>query len=655
MRRWFLVAAAAAACGRSATLGSSDVGSRVNVSVAVSGPGAIRGAGLSGDCRTSCSFSVAAGSTVHLSAAADGSATFAGWSGPCSGTASCDVVANADLSIGATFTANAVTHKVQVSVVGAGAVHSTPAGLDCVQSCAASIADGTSLTLVATPAAGWQFVGFSGDCTGATCALTVASDAQVIATFAQSVATLSVQMTGSGAVVSTPAGIDCPRICSATFAAATSVSLTATPAAGFTFSGFSGACSGPLCPLVLSGDSNVQAAFTAVPTHRLTVALSGTGKGSVTSDPAGIDCPDTCTATFQEGTAVTLTATPDPMSRLTLWAGACTSSPCAVKLQADSAAVAQFDNRRYVVLDLGTIPGGWWSGAAGISPNGNYVSGNAGGAGDLFFWDGNMVALGVTAYGTAGGVNDFGTMTGSYQANPQSGALQAFRYDRGQTLSLLATLGGPSSWAYAINASGVVAGWSTRADGMPRAAVWTGSTPADLGSLAGGYNGCSYGYGINSAGVVVGESCLDRGGTHAVRFRAPGLVDDLGSLGGTYGSAQAINDAGVIVGQSSIGTGETHAFVYDGTRMIDAGVLPGLAYSKLVAINRLGIAAGTAFDVNGVQHGLVWAAGRLIDVNTIVEPTPYTILTLTGVDDAGALVGLGQDSGVSRAVILRPE
>jgi hypothetical protein len=57
-------------------------------------------------------------------------------------------------------------------------------------------------------------------------------------------ATLTVQKAGagSGTVHSTPAGIDCGATCSASFSG--SVTLTATPAAGSTFAGWSGGCSG---------------------------------------------------------------------------------------------------------------------------------------------------------------------------------------------------------------------------------------------------------------------------------------------------------------------------------------------------------------------------------------------------------------------------
>ncbi len=55
--------------------------------------------------------------------------------------------------------------------------------------------------------------------------------------------TVSIEGTGSGRVQSTPAGIDCPRACTATFPAGTSISFSAIPTAGSSFRGWSGACS----------------------------------------------------------------------------------------------------------------------------------------------------------------------------------------------------------------------------------------------------------------------------------------------------------------------------------------------------------------------------------------------------------------------------
>jgi len=88
--------------------------------------------------------------------------------------------------------------------------------------------------------------------------------------------------------------------------------------------------------------------------------------------------------------------------------------------------------------------------------------------------------------------------------------------------------------------------------------------------------------------------------------------------------------------------------------MIDAGALPGLPFSQLGAINGKGIAVGDAFESGGVQRGIIQAGGRMIDVNTLTDGTPYTIITLGGIDEAGDLVGTGQDNGAMRAVVLRP-
>ena len=76
--------------------------------------------------------------------------------------------------------------------------------------------------------------------------------------------TVNTSGAGTGKVTSTPAGIDCPGTCSASFQGMTSVTLTAAPDAGFSFGGWSGSCSGSstTCTVSLAG-SNVTASFTA--------------------------------------------------------------------------------------------------------------------------------------------------------------------------------------------------------------------------------------------------------------------------------------------------------------------------------------------------------------------------------------------------------
>jgi uncharacterized repeat protein (TIGR02543 family) len=67
---------------------------------------------------------------------------------------------------------------------------------------------------------------------------------------------------GSGIVTSSPSGIDCGTACTATIQA-TSVTLSATPAAGYVFTGWSGACSGTGTCTISATPASVTATFGA--------------------------------------------------------------------------------------------------------------------------------------------------------------------------------------------------------------------------------------------------------------------------------------------------------------------------------------------------------------------------------------------------------
>ena len=79
------------------------------------------------------------------------------------------------------------------------------------------------------------------------------------------------------------------------------------------------------------------------PTETLSVSTNGTGSGTVSSDPAGIDCGTTCSHGYLQGTPITLTATPVAGSTFTGWSGACTgTAACNVSMDTDTSVSATF-------------------------------------------------------------------------------------------------------------------------------------------------------------------------------------------------------------------------------------------------------------------------------------------------------------------------
>ncbi len=160
-----------------------------------------------------------------------------------------------------------------VSKIGDGTVTSGGDEINCGAACRYTyppLAD-IEVTLTATPPTGWEFTGWGGACSGAgACTVTMNADKSVIATFAISSShTLTVNKVGAGVgtVTSTPAGIDCGSDCSENYPANTTITLTATAAAGSTFAGWGGACSGAGgCTVKMDINRSVSAFFNVAPT-----------------------------------------------------------------------------------------------------------------------------------------------------------------------------------------------------------------------------------------------------------------------------------------------------------------------------------------------------------------------------------------------------
>ncbi len=156
-----------------------------------------------------------------------------------------------------------------VSVTGNGSLSTASGSINCGTSCSTTVATNTAVTLTATPAAGSVLQLWGGACAGTSgnsCTVTVTQATAASATFVAQGSTtfpLAVTVSGSGRVGSQPVGIDCGSTCSASYAASTSVVLTATPGQGQVFQAWSGACSGssPTCTVAMSAARNVGASF----------------------------------------------------------------------------------------------------------------------------------------------------------------------------------------------------------------------------------------------------------------------------------------------------------------------------------------------------------------------------------------------------------
>ena len=156
-----------------------------------------------------------------------------------------------------------------LSTSGEGAVQGLAS--DCRGSCTQKVALGDHVTLKAVPDAGATFAGWNGACAGAgLCNLIVEGDTSVQASFvrAQAIKRLvTVTLDGHGRVVSSPARIDCGTVCAALFDDGQAVTLIAMPDASYTFSGWSGDCSGTgPCSFTLAGaNASVAARFDRLP------------------------------------------------------------------------------------------------------------------------------------------------------------------------------------------------------------------------------------------------------------------------------------------------------------------------------------------------------------------------------------------------------
>ena len=220
------------------------------------------------------------------------------------------------------------TVTTSVSPAGSGTVALSPSG--------GSYPTGTVVQVTANPAVGYTFANFSGDLTGTTNpgSLNINGNKSLTANFVATPCTLTINVTGQGTV--TPAS-------GTSYTCGTQVTVTATPASGYSFGQYSGAITGTTNPqtFTLNTSSTINATF--VQGTSCTLSTSVTGSGTITVSPAG--------TTFSCGTQLTLTAVPAQYYSFTGFSGALTgtTNPQTLTLNANSSVAAAFTQTSYPV------------------------------------------------------------------------------------------------------------------------------------------------------------------------------------------------------------------------------------------------------------------------------------------------------------------
>jgi probable HAF family extracellular repeat protein len=162
----------------------------------------------------------------------------------------------------------------------------------------------------------------------------------------------------------------------------------------------------------------------------------------------------------------------------------------------------------------------------------------------------------------------------------------------------------------------------------------------DLGTLGNGAGEQSRAFGLDECGRVVGESQAVTGSSAPFRpfLWSNGALTDLGTLGGSAGTANALNQSGTVVGSALTSGSLLHPFRRpEGGTPTEIGVLNGGFSAEAYDINASGQIVGVSEEGSNLQdRAFIWQSGVGIQPLSATWGKPIRAF---GINDAGQIAG----------------
>jgi hypothetical protein len=390
--------------------------------------------------------------------------------------------------------------------------------------------------------------------------------------------------------------------------------------------------------------------------YTLTVTKSGTGIGTVISNPNGIDCGSTCSYQFIAGTNVTLTATPDISSIFDGWSGDVTdfNSTIIVTMISDKSVTATFNPKDVIKYTLTVTKSGIGTGTvtspfSGISCRSTcsyqFVSGSTvsliaipdpscafgGWSGDVidssstitFTMDSNKsvtATFNTLSYTLT--VTKSGSGTGTITSNPAGincGSTCSYQFSSGTSVTLTAT---PDS-------SSTFGGWSGDATGTSSTVTVTMNSNKNVTAM---FNTLLYTLTVTKSGAGTGTVSSSPSGISC------GIACSYQFTPGTNVTLTAIPDSSSTFGGWSgdtIGTSTTTTITMDSDKSVTA-TFNTLSYT--LTVTKAGAGTGTvSSNPSGINCGSTCSYQFASGTNVTLTATPGSSSVFGGW--SGAAVG----------------